>query len=46
MQEQRERARAARAALGDLAWAGIDLGLDNMPTEFTGYERFTDIAAF
>jgi alanyl-tRNA synthetase len=29
MQEQKERARAARAALGDLAWAGIDLGLDN-----------------
>jgi len=42
MQEQRERARAARAALGDLAWAGIDLGLDNTPTEFTGYERFSD----
>ena len=39
MQEQRERARAARAALGDLAWAGIDLGLDNTPTVFTGYER-------
>ena len=37
MQEQRERARAARAALGDNAWAGIDLGLDNTPTEFTGY---------
>ena len=29
MQEQRERAREAREALGDLAWAGIDLGLDN-----------------
>jgi len=42
MQEQRQRARAARAALGDLAWAGIDLGLDNTPTEFTGYERFDD----
>ncbi|MDR0490911.1 MAG: alanine--tRNA ligase [Oscillospiraceae bacterium] len=38
MQEQRERARAARAALGDLAWAGVDLGLDNTPTAFTGYE--------
>jgi len=37
MQEQRQRARAARAALGDLAWAGIDLGLSNTPTEFTGY---------
>jgi alanyl-tRNA synthetase len=42
MQEQRERARAARAALGDLAWAGVDLGLDNTPTEFTGYTRFSD----
>ena len=42
MQEQRTRARAARAALGDLAWAGVDLGLDNTPTEFTGYDRFAD----
>ncbi len=42
MQEQRERARAARAALGDLAWAGVDLGLDGTPTEFTGYDRYTD----
>ena len=43
MQEQRVRARAARAALGDLAWAGVDLGLDNTPTEFTGYvETFGD----
>jgi alanyl-tRNA synthetase len=42
MKEQRERARAARAALGDLAWAGIDLGLDNTPTEFTGYEKSSD----
>ena len=38
MAEQRERARAARAALGDLAWAGVDLGLDNTPTEFVGYD--------
>jgi alanyl-tRNA synthetase len=37
MQEQRARAREARAALGDLAWAGVDLGLDNTPTEFSGY---------
>lgn len=42
MQEQRQRARAARAALGDLAWAGIDLGLDNKPTEFTGYAKYSD----
>ncbi|MBP1737506.1 MAG: alaS [Oscillospiraceae bacterium] len=38
MQAQRVRAREARAALGDLAWAGVDLGLDNTPTEFSGYE--------
>lgn len=37
MEEQRVRARKAREALGDLAWAGIDLGLDGSPTEFTGY---------
>jgi alanyl-tRNA synthetase len=42
MQEQRARAREARAALGDLAWAGVDLGLDNTPTEFTGYELEED----
>jgi len=39
MEEQRKRARKAREALGDLAWAGIDLGLDNTPTEFTGYDE-------
>ncbi len=38
MQEQKVRAREARKALGDLAWAGIDLGLDNTPTEFVGYD--------
>lgn len=42
MEEQRTRAREARAALGDLAWAGIDLGLDNTPTEFTGYNNLVD----
>ncbi len=42
MKEQRERARAARASMGDLAWAGVDLGLDNTPTEFSGYERHED----
>ena len=36
---QRVRAREARKALGDLAWAGIDLGLDNTPTTFVGYEQ-------
>ena len=39
-EEQRVRAREARKALGDLAWAGIDLGLDNTPTEFVGYDVF------
>ncbi len=37
MQQQKVRAREARKALGDLAWAGIDLGLDNTPTTFVGY---------
>ncbi len=39
MQEQKVRAREARKALGDLAWAGIDLGLDNTPTTFVGYSE-------
>ena len=39
MQEQKVRARDARKALGDLAWAGIDLGLDNTPTTFVGYTQ-------
>ena len=40
MEEQRIRARKAREALGDLAWAGIDLGLDDAnPTVFTGYDE-------
>lgn len=43
MKEQKERARAATAALGDFGWEAIDLGLDkNIKTEFTGYERFED----
>ncbi len=37
-EEQRIRAREARKALGDLAWSGIDLGLDNTPTKFVGYD--------
>ncbi len=36
MNEQRQRARAARGDMSD-AWAGLDLGLDNTPTEFVGY---------
>ena len=42
MEEQRVRARKAREALGDLAWAGVDLGLDNTPTLFIGYGRFRE----
>jgi len=43
MEAQRMRARKAREALGDLAWAGIDLGLeDTTPTVFTGYDRVSD----
>jgi len=41
MEAQRVRARKAREALGDLAWAGIDLGLDSTPTAFTGYDSLT-----
>ncbi len=42
MKEQKKQAREARKKLGDLAWAGIDLGLDNTPTEFTGYDKLED----
>ncbi len=42
MQEQKVRARKAREALGDLGWAGIDLGLDTTPTQFTGYDKLSD----
>ncbi len=37
-EQQRVRAREARKALGDLAWSGIDFGLDNTPTDFVGYD--------
>ncbi|MBQ2893439.1 MAG: alanine--tRNA ligase [Oscillospiraceae bacterium] len=40
-EEQRVRAREARKALGDLGWAGIDLGLDKTPTTFVGYEQYS-----
>ena len=42
MEQQRMRARKAREALGDLAWAGVDLGLDPTPTQFTGYDHTVD----
>jgi len=44
MDEQRARARKAREALGDLAWAGVELGLDHTPTLFTGYVSDSDPA--
>ena len=40
MTEQRERARAAR---GDISgWTGLDLGLEGVPTAFTGYDTLED----
>ena len=39
MQQQRERAREARKALGDLGWAGIEFGKDMPATQFAGYEN-------
>ena len=38
MQEQKERAREARKALGDLGWAGVEFGKDVPSTEFVGYD--------
>ncbi len=38
-EEQKIRAREDRKKFGDLGWAGIDLGLDNTPTTFVGYEQ-------
>ena len=39
MQEQKERAREARKALGDLGWAGMDFGQEIPETAFVGYEN-------
>ena len=39
MQEQRERAREARKALGDLGWSGISFGKEIPETDFIGYEQ-------
>ena len=41
MEEQRERAREARKALGDLGWADVDFGKDVPATEFVGYQSDT-----
>ncbi len=39
MDEQRQRARKAREALGDLGWAGVEFGKDVPETEFVGYDQ-------
>ena len=39
MQEQRERAREARKALGDLGWSGLSFGKEIPETEFVGYDH-------
>ena len=39
MEEQRQRARKAREALGDLGWAGIEFGKEIPETEFVGYDE-------
>ena len=40
MQEQRQRARKAREALGDLGWSGVDLGQEMPETKFLGYTEY------
>ena len=41
MEEQRQRARKAREALGDLGWAGVEFGKDIPETQFVGYDHTT-----
>ncbi len=41
MEEQRQRARKAREALGDLGWAGVEFGKDVPETVFDGYANDT-----
>ncbi len=45
MEEQRQRARKAREALGDLGWAGVEFGKEVPETEFTGYTEQTTAGA-
>ena len=40
-EQQRNQAREARKALGDLGWAGIDLGKEMPETKFVGYTENT-----
>ncbi|MGI6576659.1 MAG: alanine--tRNA ligase [Eubacteriales bacterium] len=45
MTQQRERARSARASLGDVGWSHTDFGLDKeISTEFTGYVSHSEKA--
>ncbi|MBE6972935.1 MAG: alanine--tRNA ligase [Ruminococcaceae bacterium] len=39
MDEQRQRARKAREALGDLGWAGVEFGKEVPATQFVGYDN-------
>ena len=39
-EQQRNQAREARKALGDLGWAGIDFGSGVAATDFVGYDVF------
>ena len=41
MEEQRQRARKAREALGDLGWAGVEFGKEVPATRFVGYTEDT-----
>ena len=41
-EEDKIRAREARKALGDLGWAGVDLGKEIPETKFVGYETLTN----
>ena len=41
MDEQRQRARKAREALGDLGWAGVEFGKEVPATQFVGYTEDT-----
>ncbi len=45
MEEQRQRARKAREALGDLGWAGVEFGKEVPATEFVGYTEDTVLDA-
>ncbi len=40
-EEDKIRAREARKALGDLGWAGVDLGKEIPETKFLGYDAMT-----